>query len=283
MKKNIKIFLFFFLSLLIFNFATNLQVKADCGPKASVSVEITGFKNEKYVATLVSKRASGPNFTYQDWLEGEWDYLFYHPIMEYHDEDGFMWVGKYWELEGQNQFAWNYYPPMVFKIILFTEDGKVYSSQVLERYAFNSYFLFDGENVESTEDEDLFIGKAVKSYDYSLEVWSFLVRMIVTILIEIVILILFGYRSSKSLKLVLIVNVITQLGLNLLLNIVGYYQSSLVSVIIYVFLELLVITGEAIFYSFFLKEKSRLRAALYGVTANIASFGIGLGFYILFL
>ena len=78
----------------------------------------------------------------------------------------------------------------------------------------------------------------------------------------------------------MIVNIITQIFLNVLLNITSYYQSVLVGLIIYILLEFLIVLGEAIIYGIFLKEKKKWLAVVYAIAANIASFGIGLLIYL---
>ncbi|HHX80130.1 MAG TPA: hypothetical protein GX692_03595 [Acholeplasmataceae bacterium] len=273
--RKFRFYLFVILSIFLFLFiGSNIRVNADVGPKPSVNIKITGLEGEKYTATLISQKAGGPNFTYEDWLEnGDPEYQPYHRIMEYRDSEGFKWIGSHWELEGDTSFVWGYYPPSTFKVLIMLEDGTYFTSPVLERYAFNTYYHVIIDRTEN-------IVEVKKNYDYTTEIISLLLRLLATVLIEIGILYLFGYRNSRSYKLVLIVNIITQIFLNVLLNITSYYQSVLVGVIIYILLEFLIVLGEAIIYGIFLKEKKKWLAVVYAIAANIASFGIGLLIYL---
>lgn len=195
--------------------------------------------------------------------------------MEYKDEEEFIWIGRHWELQGEDSFEWDRFPPDEFKIIIMFEDGTVYSSQILEQYAYNSYFELDMRKAEKVG-EGLWKVKAEKCYDYGNEILSFFLRMLATVVIEMLFLFILGYRERKSFTLVLITNIVTQLVLNLLVNLKAYYQGILNATVIYILAEFLVIDGETLVYGFFLKEKEVWRATLYGIFANILSFVIGL-------
>lgn len=272
-----KFILFIALSLLLFlGFGSGIRVRADIGPKPSVIVRITGLDDEKYTATLVAKNPTGPYYDYEEWLErGEGDY---HPIMEYVDADGYKWVGMHWELEGNAEFSWSYHPPREFKIVLLMEDGTVYTSQVLKRYAFRSYFETDLRKAE--EAGEVWLLDVEKNYPYWVEMLSFFLRLAATLLIEMGLLFLFGYRLKKSIKLVLLMNLLTQVALNVALNIADYFEGFLVGLILLVLLEFLVVVVETICYGFFLREKEAWRAVIFGIVANLASFGIGALLYL---
>lgn len=100
-------------------------------------------------------------------------------------------------------------------------------------------------------------------------------RVVLTLLIEGLIFFLFGYREKRSWTLFFVVNLITQIGLNLQFSgpsTSGYW------VIGYLLLEALIFITEAIVFCF-AKEKKKLRGFLYAITANLASLLLG-GFLI---
>lgn len=97
-------------------------------------------------------------------------------------------------------------------------------------------------------------------------------RVILTLLIEGLVFYLFRYREKRSWILFLVVNLITQIGLNTQFSgpsTSGYW------VISYLFLEILIFITEAILFCCFAKEKKKLRGFLYAITANLASLLLG--------
>ena len=90
---------------------------------------------------------------------------------------------------------------------------------------------------------------------------------------------LFGFRQKKQLQILALVNITTQLLLNLLLNIIHYNAGPLAFITIYVFFEVIVFALEAGLYCRFLKRVSPKREngdfVLYSFIANSASFWVG--------
>lgn len=99
-----------------------------------------------------------------------------------------------------------------------------------------------------------------------------LLRVTLTLLIEGLIFWLFGYRQKPSWMIFLIVNLITQTGLNLMISgplLSPYWLPGLV------ILELVVLFTEALQFRFSLWEHSKTRSFWFAVTANAASFLLG--------
>ena len=114
------------------------------------------------------------------------------------------------------------------------------------------------------------------------EILSLIARVLLTIAIELGIALLFGFRERKLFRFIVIVNVITQISLNLALNIINYYSGQLAFVIFFVLLEIAVTFVEAILYNYYLKKHSRKtipgwKPCVYALVANVASFTLGLG------
>ncbi len=274
---------FVFLMCLVLLMAMPITASADMGPKPSVRIEFTGIEGETYYGTLLSLRDStGPASAWN----GNPDYAHYHPgedgydiwlkFVEYQDTDGYFFLQWFWDCSENNQLNWTYYPPTSFKILLyFPETDTFYVSPVYERYAFDSYFTVD----LSDYDTDPIL--AHQSYDYTWEIISLVARIVLTIALELGIALLFGYREKKVLGFLAVVNIITQVILNVALNIVNYRSGSMSFTFSYVLYELLVFAIEAVAYSVLLKkfsskELKKGRAVGYAFVANAASFAFGL-------
>ena len=274
---------FAILMCMVLVMAMPITAHADMGPKPSVRIEFTGIQGETYYGTLLSLRDStGPASAWN----GNPDYARYHPgdegyeiwqkFVEYEDSDGYYFLQEWWDCSESNQLNWTYYPPTPFKILLyFPETDTFYVSPVYERYAFDSYFTVD----LSAYDSDPIT--AHQSYDYTWEVISLVARIILTIALELAIALLFGYREKKVLSFLAVVNIVTQVILNVVLNIVNYQSGSMTFTFSYVLYEMLVFAIEAVAYSMLLKkfsskELKKGRAIGYAFVANAASFAFGL-------
>ena len=142
--------------------------------------------------------------------------------------------------------------PIKFKILTYFPDHDSFavSNEVYERYAFDSYYKVDASGMEIqsvTLNNNI---QAQKNYPYSWELISLISRILITIIIEVLIALLFGFREKKLLLIVLVTNIITQSILNILLNLINYYQGGLMFVLNYIWMELLVIVIEAVYCSF---------------------------------
>ena len=83
---------------------------------------------------------------------------------------------------------------------------------------------------------------------------------------------LFKIKQKDQLVYIAIVNTITQIGLNILLNIINFYKGQWAFVFYYVLLEIAIIIIEAIFY----RKKLQKIALPYACIANVLSFVFGL-------
>lgn len=274
---------FAFLMCLVFVMAIPTTARADIGPKPSVRIEFTGIEDVTYYGTLLSKRDStGPasawdgNPEYARSYPGDEDYDIWLKFVEYQDADGYYFLQEWWDCSETNQLNWTYYPPTPFKILLyFPETDTFYVSPVYERYAFDSYFTVD----LSAYDTDPIM--ASKSYDYTWEIISLVARIVLTIALELGIALLFGYREKKVLVFLAAINIVTQVTLNVVLNIINYNSGSMNFTFSYVLYEILVFAMEALAYAVLLKKVSskaqkKGRSVGYAFVANAASFALGL-------
>ena len=189
----------------------------------------------------------------------------------------FWFLQEWWECSGQNPLSWTYYPPVQFKILLYFPDSDTFCiSPIYERYAFDSYFTADLADWESGE------VAAVRSYDYTQESVNLVVRIVLTIILELLVAWLFGLRQKRVLAFLAGVNLVTQIGLNVVLNVINYKSGQMAFTASFIGLELVVLAVEVVLYTMILHRISsnpdlRAKSAVYAVVANVASFAAGLG------
>ena len=249
-------------------------IHADIGPKPSITITIEGIEQKTYYATLLSQRKStGPASVYDGtnarYTQEDAFYDIWNIFLDYQDTDGFYFLQEIWDCSDTNHFRWGYYPPETFKILLYFPDTQQFIvSDIYERYAFDSYYTIQISDTSLSVCNDV-----IKSYDYSLEIQSLLVRIVLTIALELIIALLMKISSKKDITYIAIINLITQVGLNLALNAINFYKGQYAFVFYYILLELAIIVIESICYK---KKLSTQKALSYSLVANICSFGFGL-------
>lgn len=274
--------LFMLLFYLIFAVtALPITANADMGPKPSVRIQFKNMGDDLCYGTLLSKEAcTGPARVWDGTSRNEQlydlDRDIWKAFVDYKDPDGYYFLQRGWTVSETGEIAWTYYPPGNFKILLYYPETKTFvSSGIYERYAFDTYYTVDMEGVRigSVEyNEDLSTNErinAYRSYNYRKELLSLAVRILLTIAIEMAVALLFGFLQKKQLKILALVNITTQLLLNLLLNIIHYNAGPLIFIISYVFFEVIVFALEAGLYCKLLKKVSEKRRT--GTTSSIRS------------
>lgn len=283
----------------VMNFS--ITASADMGPKPSVRVFFENMGDELCYGTLLSDRTStGPSSAWDGVSEssGKYkeneqysyvtlDYATWKAFVEYEDADGYYFLQEGWQVNETKELAWTYHPPYSFKILLYYPETETYVvSGIYERYAFDSYYTvdMDGINMGSVEyseemsaDERI---EAYRSYNYRQELLSLAARIIITIVIEMAVALLFGFRKKKQLLVLAVVNIITQIVLNVLLNVINYNSGPWTFVFFYILFEIIVFVLEAGLYCTLLKKvseqpKKNWYYVLYALVANVVSFGAG--------
>ncbi len=270
----------------------SLTASADTGPKASVRILFENMGDELCYGTLLSKyESTGPNSVW----DGDEDHIYnynldleiWRAFVEYKDTDGYYFLQTGWKVSNTKEIAWTYYPPPSFKILLYYPETETFAvSGIYEKYAFDTYYTVDmnGVNIGSVEyNEDLSTNEridAYRSYNYMQEILSLVARIVITIAIEMAVALLFGFRKKKQLLVLASVNVITQIILNLLLNVINYNSGPLDFVLYYILFEIFVFATEAVLYCTILKKvsenpKKNWYYVLYALVANAVSFGAG--------
>lgn len=275
MKKKFCRFLCFFLTIAALLLPNTAY--ADMGPKPSVVIHFTGIEEENYYVTLISQDDSTGPYSYgnpyHDWMGEEW---VFNKFCEYTMPAGYYFLSYMENCSDDDTFEWGYYPPQEFRILLyFTEhDTFLEVEGDYSRYAFDSYFEVevDSPTAKATAEQD---------YYFALEITSLIVRVIGTILIEILIAVLFFYRDRKSLLIISVTNIVTQIVLNVLLNIFNFQHGPWAFTFNYVWMELVVLGIEAILFCRLLPRKDidtdkNKTALCYAFIANLISFFAGM-------
>lgn len=309
-----------------------MKASADTGPKPSVHVTFENMGDELCYGTLLSKTPStGPAEAWDGTEDGKYffngaDETVWRAFVEFKDEDGFYFLQWFWRADEKKTLNWRYYPPQTFKILLYypdratesgaadnsaggaTRDSKTSAasgafcvSDVLERYAFHSYYFVDMRNVQSETIGTIAKISATQGNDYSAEILGFFVRFIITLGVETLLALAFGLRTKRAFLTVLAANGATQVALNILLNVQLHFNNVYGVFPLYFFAELFVFVAEAALYCFILGKRknggvsgsadenggkaaiaySKKRLILYAFTANLVSFCIGLPLAIL--
>lgn len=283
------------LFLLVFCFLAGLPltVHADTGPKPSVQIKFAQMEEDVvcYGTLLSEVECTGPacawdgnpeNASYRDTsdsMDSRLPYEIWNAFVTYEDTDGYYFLQMGWQVNETKELPWRYYPPSPFKILLYyPETGQFAVSDICGRYAFDSYYTVNMREVDPNASGQILM--ATQSYAYGPEVLSLLARILLTICIELAIAFVFGLRSKGLIRFLVIVNIVTQVLLNLLLNFANYQAGQRAFVLAYVGLEVLVFVIEAVLYSRVLgkwgESHRRCFYIIYALAANSASFVIGM-------
>ena len=285
MKKKITVLLLF----IVLYFTLAAPAFADFGPKSSTVITFTGVSDTTYYVTLLSEH-DGYMQTGHVWdgtLEtqvykpGDEGYDIWSKFAYYKDEDSFFFR-QHWEDCTESNKLDELLAPSPFKILVyFPESDSFCVSNICKSYAMNSYFVANLSNYESGTIS------VYKNYQYALEIFSLIMRIVCTIFIELVVAVkLFRYRRKELLRFIVRVNIFTQIALNLLLHIAITKVGSWLLLLIYIPLELLVFGIEAFLYSmmfeFYIDTPDEAEhPVLYSLLANAVSFAVGVGIVVI--
>ena len=153
----------------------------------------------------------------------------------------------------KHEHYFNYFGvPDRYKIIIINNDtGDIKVSDEIIRKDFSSKVMMDYSNMSI----------ASKG---SLNIKSIVLVLLITIAIELIIALLINFR--KYIKVIIVANTITNILLQLLLNIIsGNYLTKLV------LFEILVIIAEYLIYKKFIKEESTKKILLYTLISNMVT------------
>lgn len=260
-------------------------VKADNGPKPSLEIIVRGMDTDDYWLDLLVTDES----EYCRLEISKEERASVSKLAEYEDDDGFhpaLLVGTrvplYGKLKGVKREDGSFVHefsyvgvPKRFKIAILKSDGSLIVSKVVKRTRFQSVMEYNLEDSSINEPFALAEGEVTEKIPWTRIVTGIFLRLIVTLIIEIFIAVLFGFTLKKSLKILLITNISTQILLNVIVfssNINGPFGQRFA----FVKGEFYVMIIELIVYTKLLKEKGKGRRAAYAVFANLLSLISGL-------
>ena len=245
---------------------------ADMGPKPSVNISFSGFEGQHYFVTLLSDREGhGPWNTengYEDWYgdRGAWE-----AFSSFDAPEGWYFVGYMEDCTETHSFAWTYYPPDNFRVLIYYPDSGelLLSDGAYERYAFDSYYTVAAENTGFTVESS-------RSQHIAEQALGFIARLVITLAIELAVAALFMRLNKRSVLVIVLANVVTQSLFNL---IIMNMHTSIVFVAFaaYGAAELAIFVAEGLTYRFTLPKYSdkKVRTWLYALCANVISCAAG--------
>lgn len=257
---------------------------ADVGPKPSVNIEIKGLEEGKtYYVTLLSKVESTGPYSAGKELRDEDCRPGFEKFSGLKDKDGYYFISYLEKLKGPGTFSWSYYPPYEFKIAIYNEENNsVLISDPMSRYAFNSNYKMDYSDL-GVKDDVRYFGSELnisKAPNVSRELSSFVLRVILTILIEYVVALIIFRPTKAQTKLIIETNIFTQIILNVAISLLLYFYGFMSYFLALIPLEIFVFAVEAAIYKKKInidlpKGKKPAPAILYSLIANIASAALG--------
>lgn len=256
--------------------AAGVTAFADCGPKASLTINVKGMEDgREYYLTLLEAFDARFSDEYIANQKPEWRALYEISLKD----EYFLYESPvdetYYKLNRSGSRTWGYMPPDKFKIVIYyPDDGSCIISEKLEKYAFDAYFT---ATVSGGEMSVVANGGAA---GVSAEIGALLLRIAITVLLELGVARLFGYDGSKETKLILIMNICTQIFLNVMIAVGDGIIGGLGAIVAYVLAEIVIFIIEACVYAVLLprfteRQTREGRAMGYAFVANAASFFVG--------
>ena len=266
------------LSIIIFIliFFRPMTVYADMGPKPSIYVTFENL-GDKTVYTSFFALEGGPSpVSFGDWerVPDEIRQIF----LDYAASEDARFVEDIWIVdENKPTMECGYMPPYEYKLVVYIPDENVMlESDFYTRDRFEEKYI-----VNITQTHEKLVLEHV-AYDWQSDILPVMLRVILTIIIEILIASLFKIKGKKSISAIAITNVATQLFLNIsILFIIYRIGGGLLLVFLYLMIEGIIFFVEAIVYSIALKRTNDppvgvLKAISYAFVANLATFLIGI-------
>ena len=271
--------------VLILMAALGIYAFADFGPKPSVVVEFENAGDQEYYVTLVAKedKLGSPysRVTAEDQPETD-GIAIWNRLVAYEDPDGMVFAGNVQKLTGDGAYVWGYYPPSEFRVLIYfpDTDSFVESSEILEQYAFDSYYQMDFNDLPENWNDAVAAIPVTRKYNLLWQITAFLLRLAVTVAVECLLAVLFGFKGKRQMLLVLAVNCATQLAMNLLIldESVGLF---VFYVLQYALIEVGVILAEGLVYCLTLpklatpEQNRNIHPIAFAFFGNVASFLLG--------
>lgn len=271
MKRFSRVFLLACLSLALLT----VTALADTGPTSRLTVKVKNAPQELYYLDLLSMEGSPryPSLTEEELAALDPDLYSallaaipagWHGCVSQGTDSAPIWGSLTPDENGCHTFS-NYGVPWTYRVLMVTESGEVFLSEVQTRRMLQSSVTVYWA-AKSLSAAPLWAG-------YALELLSTLVP---TLLLEGLLLAPLGLWNRRNLLVFLAANVATQLAMFLTLGTTalkegvgfGYY-------LLFIPLELVILLAETVAYRRLFTETSKRRATVYGISANLCSAVLG--------
>lgn len=273
--------LFALTSLLFLTFLLILPVSADMGPKPRIDITVENPPTGDYYLDLCAVPRAGGEL-YSDLSDEELAALppaAYDALLAYNDEGframltaGTTGAPLFGRLTGERQpdgtarHTFSYHgTPTEYRILVVLPDGTAKAGETVHRDTFRQTVTFDYATGHVKVETSVVGGYLTQ----------FATTLLGTLLLEGVILLLFGYALRKHWKPFLLVNLVTQIGMTAFTGTALIFSGEMSAHAAFILAEIVIFIAEAVAYAFLLRDHSRARAVAYAIVANLVSAGFG--------
>lgn len=252
-----------------------LPVQADMGPKPSIKIIIKNPPADEYYLDLLINENKSNNSQIEN--KNNLDPNKY-ALLENYNVDGWQpalvhgtSMPLFGRLTGDRLgqdmvHTFSYFgTPDRFKIIIATPDNRVIVSREIVRLSFQLTLKYDYATGAITQPA------IVAAY-----LLQFISTLIPTLIIEGLLLLMFGFSLRNSIRPFIIVNLATQILLTAVLGTALITQGIFAAYLLALPVEIVILIAESIAFSIMLKEHKKGRRVAFAITANIVSFIAGL-------
>lgn len=274
MKKERILSLIIFITILFYP----LTAYADMGPKPSIHVTFEGLNNRTVYASFFALEGGPSPVSYGD--IGTVPEEITQKFLDYSENETARFVEDIWIInEEKKTMKCGYMPPRKYKLVVYIPDENVMlESDFYTRKIFEEKYTTDLSTVSGK------LTLVHVAYDWKSNILSVLKRIVLTVAIELAIAFLFKIKGTKSILVIVITNVITQLFLNICLLRKEYMSGGgMYYMFIYFIIEIAIFITEAIVYANALKKTNNppvgiAKAVAYSFVANFITFMAGIFF-----
>ncbi|MBE5762694.1 MAG: hypothetical protein E7338_00525 [Clostridiales bacterium] len=299
-NKKLTIILFLLIAVFIIAlFIPSEEVYADMGPKPTIQVKVDGLPESKYIVSIITNQSSpgggGEIYKFDIHYMAREDQLFIKRLRKEEVQYEFLGPILNYSLTTSVDYFWKYYAPSKFAIVIYDVDNDIlYMSEECQKYVYNKVYSIKYEDFEPiNENTYTFSTNGIIVYaplgdnsiggSIAVNVSMFILRMVLTIAIELLIALCFKF-TKESYKVIAITNAITQLVLNAVIILWGLFSGALFGPFVGLIIgEVIVFIVEPIVYKkkCLREDGTKKYIVLYAILANFITLAAGFGLNIL--
>ena len=267
--------------------SVTLPASADMGPKPDLVIDFSGIHEPCVVTVLSTVKSYGPNqpmqIAWMPWWDEQAPAIDKEIYQKFIDETARLNQDRteqlyFWGvLEEKSPYVFGYYPPEIFYVLVYfpETDSFLLSEESYTRTVFHTELSITVENGKLLFNARQPLYGIMKTWTDNDAV---VLRLLVTIITEVVLGMFFMKYTSRSLLTVIGVNVLTQILLNIVIWLRYYVLRNSVSTYFPLLAgaEILIFLIEGFVYSKLIKREELSRPYLYALIANVFTFWLGL-------